>query len=72
MPKLNVLYLPMSVLDGEWGEEVIKAVSKGHNLTVLEDGPIAPQFDNIDVVIDHGGSVGTREMMDAAASSGVT
>ena len=71
MPKLNVLYLPMKILDGEWGEEVIKAVSKGHTLTILEDGPIAPQFENIDVVIDHGGSVGTREMMDAAATNGV-
>ncbi len=71
MPKLNVLYLPMKVLDGQWGEEVIKAVSENHNLAVLNDGPIAPQFGGIDVVIDHGGSVSTREMMDAAAESGV-
>lgn len=72
MPKLNVLYLPMKILDGEWGQELIKAVEAGHNLTVLnESKPIAPQFKNINVVIDHGGSVGTREMMDAAEEEGV-
>tara|TARA_Y100000588_G_scaffold222100_3_gene235996 strand:- start:816 stop:1790 length:975 start_codon:yes stop_codon:yes gene_type:complete len=71
MPRLNVLYLPMSILDNEWGEELVSTVSEKHQLTILEDGPIAPQFENIDVVIDHGGSVGTREMMDAAAANGV-
>jgi D-3-phosphoglycerate dehydrogenase len=69
---MNVLYLPMANQVGPWSEEVVKAVGKNHNLTLLDDPlPIAPQFAVIDVVIDHGGSVGTHEMMDAAAEFGV-
>src|SRR5258706_31034 len=39
--------------------------------SVSTDGqqPLAPQFAGVDVVIDHGGSVGTREMLAAAASA---
>jgi phosphoglycerate dehydrogenase-like enzyme len=50
------------------GEDVVAAISDRHNLHILDyDQPIAPQFEGVDVVIDHGGSAGTREMADAAA-----
>ena len=39
-----------------------------HNFFIFDpDQPVAPQFAEIDFVIDIGGSVGTREMVDAAA-----
>lgn len=52
-----------------WGEDVLAAIDERHDVRVLDyERPIAPQFEGIDVVIDHGGSAGTREMVDAATS----
>ena len=49
------------------GKDVVAAIGDRHDLRILDyDQPIAPQFDGVDVVIDHGGSAGTREMADAA------
>jgi phosphoglycerate dehydrogenase-like enzyme len=51
-----------------WGEDVVTAIGDHHNLRIFDHRrPVAPQFEGVDVVIDHGGSVGTREMADAAA-----
>jgi phosphoglycerate dehydrogenase-like enzyme len=51
-----------------WGEDVASAIGDKHDLRILDHGqPLVPQFDGIDVVIDHGGSVGTHEMADIAA-----
>ena len=70
--KLNVLFLPIPALFETWGDDVVAAVSGHHNLRIADcDQPLAPQFENIDVVIDHGGSVGTREMADLAAAGKV-
>lgn len=67
MPRQKVLLLPITRLFHPWCGDVIQAVSSRHDLSVLDDSqPIVPQFDGVDVVIDQGGSVGTREMMDAA------
>jgi phosphoglycerate dehydrogenase-like enzyme len=50
------------------GDDVIAVIGDRHDLRILDyDQPIAPQFEGVDVVIDHGGSAGTREMADAAA-----
>ena len=67
--RLTVLFLPHplgpSMLKPS-GDDVVAAVGDRHNLHILDyDQPIAPQFDGVDVVIDHGGSAGTREMADA-------
>ena len=68
--RLTVLFLPHPVGPSMFkpsGEDVVAAISDRHNLHILDyDQPIAPQFDGVDVVIDHGGSAGTREMADAA------
>jgi D-3-phosphoglycerate dehydrogenase len=49
-------------------DDIADAIGDRHDLHILDyDRPIAPQFDGVDVVIDHGGSAGTREMADAAA-----
>ncbi len=70
--RLNVLYLPHPYIPNT--NEPIKirpledALGGRHNLFIFDpDQPIAPQFAEIDFVLDIGGSVGTREMVDAAA-----
>ena len=68
--RLTVLFLPHPLGPSMFkpsGEDVVAAISDRHDMHILDyDQPIAPQFDRIDVVIDHGGSAGTREMADAA------
>ena len=71
--RLTVLFLPHplgpSMLKPA-KEDVVAAIGDRHDLRILDyDQPIAPQFDGVDVVIDHGGSAGTREMADAAAGT---
>lgn len=69
--RLTVLFLPHPLGPSMFkpsGDDVVAAIGDRHDLRILDyDQPIAPQFDEVDVVIDHGGSAGTREMADAAA-----
>ena len=69
--RLTVLFLPHPLGPSMFkpsGDDVVAAVGDRHDLHILDyDKPIASQFDGVDVVIDHGGSAGTREMADAAA-----
>jgi phosphoglycerate dehydrogenase-like enzyme len=52
-----------------WGEDVIAAVGQNHALSIFDHKlPLEGQFHDVDVVIDHGGSMGTRAMADAAHS----
>ncbi|MBM3801450.1 MAG: hypothetical protein FJW26_03965 [Acidimicrobiia bacterium] len=71
--RINVLFLPHPLgpsMFKPWGEDVVLAISDRHNLRILDYGkPIPPQFEGVDVAIDHGGSAGTREMADAAAGT---
>ena len=69
--RLTVLFLPHplgpSMLKPA-ADDIIDAIGDRHDLHILDyDRPIAPQFERVDVVIDHGGSAGTQEMADAAA-----
>jgi len=49
-------------------DDVEKALGSRHQLRVFDhDVAVGPQFEGIDVVMDHGGLVGTREMADLAA-----
>lgn len=70
--RLSVLYLPSANEPGlfkPFGEDVVAAVGDRHDLRIYDhQQPLAPQFAGVDVVIDLGGSVGTREMVDAATS----
>ncbi len=67
MKRLKVLYLPMDTIDPIWREEVVAAVSPNHDLAIIDNSkPIAEQFAGVEAVLDTGGSVGTREMYDAA------
>lgn len=71
--RLNVLFLPHPTrpeMFNPWGEDVVRALGDRHNFRVYDKTkPLAPQFAAVDVVIDHGGSAGTREMLDAAGSA---
>ncbi len=71
--RLNVLFLPHPLkasMFTPWGEDVVKAVGARHNLHIFDyDQPLSPQFEGIDVVIDHGGSAGVREMVDVASAA---
>ncbi len=51
-----------------WLDDLRAAIGDRHDFRVLQtDRPIPPQLRDVDVVIDMGGSAGTREMADAAA-----
>ena len=71
MRSLKVLLLPLKGHFQPWCDDVIQAIGdNSHQLSVFDPSkPISTQFDGIDVVIDHGGSVGTRRMMDASVNA---
>lgn len=67
--RLKVIYLPPKnpAAFHPWGDDVLAAIGDRHDMRVLDHSqPVGPQLADIDVVIDHGGSVGTREMVDAS------
>ena len=68
--RLKVLFLPPPPhRDRQYTEDVLKAVGANHDISVFDyQGTLAPQFEGVDVVIDEGGSHGTREMMDVAGT----
>ena len=67
MERLNVILLPVRRIYSPWCDNIKAALGDRHELKELDDDlPLAPQFAGMDVVIDQGGSRGTREMMDAA------
>jgi D-3-phosphoglycerate dehydrogenase / 2-oxoglutarate reductase len=71
--RLRVLFLPSPTnpsLFKPWAEDVIAAIGDRHDLRIFDhQRPLAPQFEGVQVVIDHGGSVGTRAMLEAATSA---
>ena len=71
MRSLKVMLLPLKRHFQPWCDDVIQAIGdNSHQLSVFDPSkPISTQFDGIDVVIDHGGSVGTRRMMDVSTSA---
>ncbi len=68
--RLRVLYLPPpSKSRNPWQKDVIDAVGGQHDLLLYDQTlPLLPQFQGVDVVLDHGGSMGTRAMADVAGS----
>ena len=70
MRRLKVLLLQMEGLFEPWGRDVIAAVGDRHDLALLDpDRPLEEQFAGVEAVLDQGGSVSTRAMMDAAVSA---
>jgi len=70
MKSLQVLFLPPPPQQKyPWHQDVLEAVGTRHNIVVCDySQPFSPQFKNVDVVIDFGGSMGTRPMADVADS----
>jgi phosphoglycerate dehydrogenase-like enzyme len=70
--RLRVLFLPHPVFGEPWRRDIVKAVGERHELKIYDsDQPLLPQFEGIDVVVDFGGSMGTRPMADVAAAGSV-
>ena len=70
MSALKILLLPVGAIYSPWCDDVLAAVDARHEMRVFdESADLATQFAGVDVVIDQGGSVGTRQMMDAATSA---
>ena len=70
MRRVKVLFLPEDPFTPQWQDDVVAAVGNRHDLTVYQAGkPLEEQFDGVEVVIDMGGSVGTRQMYDAAGDA---
>ena len=70
MRRLKVLLLQMESMFEPWGADVIEAVGDRHDLALLDPGrPLEEQFAGVEAVIDQGGSVSNRAMMDAAVSA---
>src|SRR5690349_8028363 len=64
MQRLRVLYLTEPHINPK---HVIDAVFPKHDVVLFDSAlPVEPQLRDVDVVIDSGGSVGTRTMLDAA------
>ena len=73
MHKLNVLFLPhpVAALATPWGNDVVQAIGNHHQLTIFDRAqPAAPQFANIDAIVDLGGNI-TPEWLQIAAEAGV-
>jgi phosphoglycerate dehydrogenase-like enzyme len=52
-----------------WQKDIVAALGSRHELSIYDQSaPLTPQFEGVDVVIDFGGSMGTREMADVASS----
>jgi phosphoglycerate dehydrogenase-like enzyme len=70
MKRLTVLFLPQPGVDPVWQAEIEAAVGARHDLRIYDrTAPLEPQFRGVQVVIDTGGSVGTRAMYDTATGT---
>ena len=69
---MKVLYLNVPGMLQPWYDDFRSAVGEGHNVCLYDpEKPMAGQFEDVDVVVDQGGSVGTRALIDAALAARV-
>ena len=69
---MKVLYLNVPGMLQPWYDDFRTAVGEGHTVCLYDPAkPMAPQFQDVEVVVDQGGSVGTRALIDAALSARV-
>ncbi len=70
-PRLKVVFLTIPRIFAPWCRDVVDALGDRHDLVIYDaDRPMVEQFAGVDIVIDHGGHVADRPMMDAAAAAG--
>ena len=70
LKRQKVLFLPPPPhRDRQYTENVLQSVGAKHDISIFDvQKALAPQFEEVDVVIDEGGSHGTRAMMDVAGT----
>jgi len=69
---MKILYLPQAGMLQPWYNDVCRPCADRHEVHLFDaKKPIDDQFKGVEVVIDQGGSVGTRELMAAAKRNGV-
>jgi phosphoglycerate dehydrogenase-like enzyme len=69
---MKVLFLGQSNNLEPWLRDVQTAVGEAHHVALYDAAaPFAPQLQDVLVVVDQGGAVGTHTMVDAAAAAGV-
>ena len=67
MQRIKVLFLPLKSVGRIWQDHIVAAIGDRHDLAIYDENkPLAQQFQGIDVVLDVGGTVGTRRMYDIA------
>ena len=70
MPRPNIPYMPEPITDPYWRDDLIAKWGDRHAFYEIHfTKPLAPQFKGVDVVVDMGGSVATREMIDTAVDA---
>ena len=68
MRRVNAIYLHWPETDDLWRDILLEVIGDKHNLTEYDPSkPFEPQFAGVEVLLDHGGRIATREMIDASA-----
>jgi phosphoglycerate dehydrogenase-like enzyme len=69
---MKVLFLGQPGNLDPWFEDMVAAVGDAHCVALYDPrAPLVEQFQDVGVVVDQGGGVGTHAMVDLAAESGV-
>jgi phosphoglycerate dehydrogenase-like enzyme len=69
---VKVLFLGQPANLEPWFGDVVQAIGEAHQVALFgPHAPLAEQLRGVEVVVDQGGGVGTRETVDAAAQAGV-
>jgi phosphoglycerate dehydrogenase-like enzyme len=72
LKRLKVLFLGQPTNLEPWFADVIWAIGEAHEVVLFDpELPLARQMQDVGVVVDQGGSVGTHATVDAAANAGV-
>ncbi len=66
MEKAKAIYTHLEGADPLWRESLYEVIGDKHILTEYDPSkPLAPQFAGVEALLDHGGRVATREMIEA-------
>ena len=69
---MKILFLGQPKNLEPWFGDVVTAVGEEHQVILWQaDTPFGPQIDDIQVVVDQGGGMATRAMVDAGVAAGV-
>ena len=69
---MKILYIPVPEIMHPWYDDFVAALGGRYPVELYDaDQPLQAQFRDIEIVVELGGSIGTREMIDAASETGV-